>query len=326
MIDFLKLIRWPYLVCIALVQVALYFLVVTPVVNVAGLAAYRVFPPSLFALLVTASVLVAAGGYAINDYFDVKIDEINHPLSHLVGKSIPKLVAMRTFVVCSVLGSLAGLAIGVYAWVELDVPFRYASTYMMLFAIVAGILWFYSSSYKRMLVLGNLFASVLYALVPVFVAVYFNFFLSVAYGSDSEIVDFSHYLWKIVLCFAFCVFMWTFVAEVSDDFEEEKGDRELECHSFPIVLGHGPARAIMFAAILFFNAAVAHIIFRMLPFDPKPSLYFYVCAVLSPSIGVAFLLAKAETRKDYQNVSLMAKMILLACMAYSIVFYFGYGE
>lgn len=326
MIDFLKLIRWPYLVCIALAQVAIYFGVVTPVVNVAGLAACRVFPSSLFVLLTVASVLVAAGGYAINDYFDVKIDEINHPLNHLVGRSIPKMVAMRTFVVCSVLGSLSGLAIGIYAWVDLEVPFRYACTYMMLFAIVAGILWFYSSSYKRMLVLGNLFASVLYALVPIFVAVFFNFFLTVAYGSDPEIVDFSHYLWKIILCFAFCVFMWTFVAEVADDFEEEKGDRELECHSFPIVLGHGPARAIMFAAILFFNAAIAHVIFRMLPFDPKVSLYYYVCAILSPSIGVAFLLAKAESRKDYKNVSLMARIIMLACIAYCVVFYFSYGE
>lgn len=324
--DYLKLIRWPNLICIALVQLAIYYLVISPVSNMAGVPAQKVFPESMLALLVIASVFTAAGGYVINDYFDVKIDEINHPIYHLVGKSIPKHTAMTLFIVLSAVGVVAGAAIGIYSYVELGAPFMLASTYMIVFLILVGILWFYSSSYKRILVLGNLIASGLNALVPMLVAIYFNFFLSMKYGASLVNIEFSRYLLAIVGIFAFSVFMWTFVSEVADDFEEEKGDRELECHSFPIVLGHKVARIILFAAVLFTNAALLHVVFRMLPFNPLSSIRYVVCAVTIPSIGLCYLLARSSVREDYHNVSLVAKMILLLSMGYSILFYFAYGD
>lgn len=324
--DYLKLVRLPNLVIIALVQLAIFFLVITPVSNVAGVPTDKVFPDALLVCLVLATVFTAAGGYAINDYFDVKIDEINHPLTHLVGRSIPKHAAMTVFIVCSVLGAVLGAVIGVYAWIKLEAPFSVAFTYVLLFLIIAGILWFYSSSYKRIFVLGNLFASALNALVPMLVVVCFNFFLSMKYGANPEIVAFSRYLLAIVAIFSVCVFLWTFVAEVAIDFEEEKGDRELECHSFPIVWGHTPARIIMFAAIILVNLFCAHVVFRMLPYDPMISLRYYFCAVLAPSIAISFLLAKANTRQDYKNVSLVAYAIMLLSVTYSIVFYISYDS
>lgn len=327
--NILKLIRFPYLVAIALTQLAIFFFVVSPVANMAGVPADKVFPMPILILLVVASIFTAAAGYVINDYYDVKIDEINHPLKHLVGKSISKHTTMAIFIVLSVVAILTGASIGLYALVELDVPFSLASTYMLLFPVLMGILWFYSSSYKRFLVLGNFMASALYALIPMLVPVYFNFFLTMKFGAAADVIDFSHRLFFIVACFSFCVFMWIFVAEVADDFEEEKGDRELECHSFPIVWGHTVAKAIMFAAILLFNAVCAHVVFRMLPtisIELMPSMRYYICAMLVPSIGVGYLLAKANVREDYKNVSFVAKIIAVLCVAYSVVFYFTYGN
>ena len=209
---------------------------------------------------------------------------------------------------------------------ELEAPFSLAFTYVLLFLIIAGIMWFYSSSYKRILVLGNLFASVLNALVPMLVVVCFNFFLSMKYGAHPEIVAFSRYLLAIVALFAFCVFMWTFVSEVATDFEEEKGARELECHTFPIVLGHTAARTIIFVLILLVNLVCAHVVFRMLPYEPMPSIRYYLCAILVPSIGLAFLLSKANVQLDYRNVSLVAKIILLLSVSYSMMFYYYYAD
>lgn len=324
--DYMKLVRLPYLVAIALVQLAMYYLVITPVSNVAGIPAEQVFSPHMLALLILATVFTFAGGYAINDYFDVKIDEINHPINHLVGKTISKHSAMTVFIVCSVIGALLGAVIGIYAWVELNAPFSVAFTYVLLFLIIAGIMWFYSSSYKRIFILGNLFASVLNALVPMLVVVCFNFFLSMKYGAHPEIVDFSRYLLAIVAIFAFCVFMWTFVSEIATDFEEEKGARELECHTFPIVLGHTVARIIIFVLVLLINLVCAHVVFRMLPYEPMPSVRYYLCAILVPSIGLNFLLTKANVQLDYRNVSYVAQAILLLSVAYSIVFYNCYAD
>lgn len=324
--DYLKLIRLPNLLCIAMTQLAIYFLVVSPVANVAGVPAERVFPLSMLTLLVVATVFTAAGGYVINDYYDVKIDEINHPIFHVVGKSVSKHAAMTLFIVLSIIGALSGAAIGLYSYLVMEAPFMLASTYMLVFLIIVGVLWFYSSSYKRIFVLGNVMAAGLNALVPLLVAIYFNYFLAMKFGSTPENIEFSRYLLMIVALFSFCVFMWTFVSEVADDFEEEKGDRELECHSFPIVWGHTVAKGILFAAIAFTNAACLHVVFRMLPFDPFNSIRYVVCMVVIPSIGLGYLLTKANVREDYHNVSLVAKAIMLFCIAYSIVFYLSYGD
>lgn len=322
--DYLKLIRLPNLVCIVLVQLSMYYLVISPVANVAGVPAQKIFPESIFALLIIATVFTAAGGYVINDYFDVKIDEINHPIYHIVGKSVSKHTAMTLFIVLSAIGVVAGAAIGVYSYFVLEAPFMLASTYMIVFLILVGILWFYSSSYKRILVLGNLIASFLNALVPMLVVVYFNFFLAMKYGSSPDNLSFSRYLLMIVGLFSFCVFMWTFISEVADDFEEEKGDRELECHSFPIVWGHMISKAILFAAILFTNAACLHVVFRMLPYNPYPSIRYAACAVVIPSLGLCYLLAKSSARQDYHYVSLVSKVIMMLSVGYSILFYISY--
>ncbi len=324
--DYLKLIRLPNLICIILVQLAMYYLVISPVSSVAGVPAQKVFPESMLALLVIATVFTAAGGYVINDYYDLKIDEINHPIFRVVGKSVSKKAAMTLFMVLSLVGIVSGGAIGVYAYVALETPFMLAFTYMIVFLILVGILWFYSSTYKRIFVLGNGIASALNALVPMLVAVYFNFFLAMKYGSAPSNIDFSRYLLMIVGLFSAFVFLWTFISEVADDFEEEKGDRELECHSFPIVWGHRVARIILFGAIIFTNAACLHVVFRMLPFPPFNSIRYAFCAVVIPSLGLCYLLWKASVRQDYHYVSLVSKAIMLLSMGYSILFYMSYGE
>ena len=48
-------------------------------------------------LLILSVVCVAAGGYVINDYFDVKIDRINRPDDMVVTRVISREAAMNWF-------------------------------------------------------------------------------------------------------------------------------------------------------------------------------------------------------------------------------------
>ena len=72
---FLKLIRLPNLIFIALTQVLFQYCIYYPL--------YGADIPSgdtaNFFLLVASSLLIAAAGYIINDYFDINIDEVNKP-------------------------------------------------------------------------------------------------------------------------------------------------------------------------------------------------------------------------------------------------------
>src|SRR5690242_5978629 len=83
---FLRLIRWPNLVFIVLTQVLFYYCAVLP--SYAGLGFDHAWFLSwkAFWWLVASSVLIAAAGYIINDYFDLNIDQVNKPGAIIVQK------------------------------------------------------------------------------------------------------------------------------------------------------------------------------------------------------------------------------------------------
>jgi 4-hydroxybenzoate polyprenyltransferase len=62
-------------------------------------------------LLIVATIFIAAGGYVLNDYFDVKIDRINRPDSVVVTNEISKSMAMTLHQVLTAVGILSGLAL-----------------------------------------------------------------------------------------------------------------------------------------------------------------------------------------------------------------------
>ena len=85
---FFRLIRWPNLCFIALTQLLFYYCIIVPVA-----ARFQVgfhLTQSLFFLLMLASILIAAAGYIINDYFDINIVQVNKPEKMVVEKIIKR--------------------------------------------------------------------------------------------------------------------------------------------------------------------------------------------------------------------------------------------
>ena len=74
---FFRLIRWQNVLFIVITQVLFYFCIYQPLFSVNEIS-------SQFIWLVIASVCIAAGGYIINDYFDLNIDRINKPEKNVV--------------------------------------------------------------------------------------------------------------------------------------------------------------------------------------------------------------------------------------------------
>src|SRR5690606_22653369 len=63
-------------------------------------------------LLVLATVLIAASGYMINDYYDVKIDYVNKPEEVVVGKNIKRRMVMFLHTIFNLLGIGIGIMLG----------------------------------------------------------------------------------------------------------------------------------------------------------------------------------------------------------------------
>src|SRR5690349_13793513 len=128
---FLRLIRWPNLVFIILTQALFYYCIYAPLFNVSQARS--------LVWIIIASVLVAAAGYIINDYFDLNIDQINKPEKNVFAKTIPRRWAILWHLAFSFLGILAtAIAVGLDKW------------YLILANIACiALLWFYSTSFKR---------------------------------------------------------------------------------------------------------------------------------------------------------------------------------
>ena len=157
--DIMRLVRWSNLLFLAALIYLMEKWVAVPILDAAAFG--EQLPWFITLLLALATVLIAAGGYVINDYFDVKIDRINRPDELIVTRTIPKPTAMHLSLCLSGVGILCGLVVAIVLR---------SMTLGILFVIVPGLLWFYSSSYKRLFMVGNLIIALLAGLTPMLVA------------------------------------------------------------------------------------------------------------------------------------------------------------
>src|SRR5437764_15480793 len=87
---FFRLIRWPNLIFISLTQSLFYFCIIIPSFYQAHPVHENILQLYDFILLSLSSVLIAAAGYIINDYFDLSIDRVNKPQRVVVEKIIKR--------------------------------------------------------------------------------------------------------------------------------------------------------------------------------------------------------------------------------------------
>ena len=104
---FLRLVRWPNLVFIVVTQLLFYYCIILPFNRIGGVF---FFDTRSLVLLILSSVLIAAAGYIINDYFDLNIDRVNKPEKLVVEKIIKR----RWAIVWHILLSVTGILLGIY--------------------------------------------------------------------------------------------------------------------------------------------------------------------------------------------------------------------
>lgn len=309
--DYLTLVRWQNLFMTAIVLLVMEKWVATPILR----AAYfdEQLPWYVSVLLITATVLIAAGGYVINDYFDVKIDAINRPDKLIVTRSVSKKQAMRLFQVLTAAGILCGLIASgcVRSWVL-----------GVIYVFVPGLLWFYSASYKRQLIIGNLIIALVAAVTPLLIAISNVAYLKLHYSDVNGIDVLSYtslphdiYLW--IGGFAAFAFLGTFIREVIKDLQDQMGDRELECHSLPIVFGELPTKIILTVLLALMAGAICWLAWWVIP--STLTTRYALFGLLVPIACVVWLLWSARISSDYHTAQTVMKFVLFMGVLYSFV-------
>ena len=131
----LNIVRPINLLILAFTQI-LCRLSITNVPFLENLGIHPMLSNSYFALLVLSTLLIAAGGYIINDIADIDIDTVNKPEKVIVNKYISEAMAMKMYMAFSFLGLLLG---GILAWhVEMK-------QLVMLHVMMVAFLFFYAN-------------------------------------------------------------------------------------------------------------------------------------------------------------------------------------
>lgn len=263
--SLLKLTRFGNLIIIGLAQ---YF-TAGFLVGVHTLNDIRLF------LLSTSTILIAAAGYVINDYYDVKIDYINKPERVVIGKNITRRYAILFHVVLSGMGLLLGLYI---SW-------RIAA----LNVVSVFLLWLYSNSLKRLPFVGNFTVALLTGLSI--------WIVDVLYRTGSPLI-------VIYASFAFFI---TLVREIIKDMEDLKGDNTFGCKTLPIVWGLRRTKLVIYFILSVFSITVVVLnhFYKALPLE------YYFIFLFIPLLWMVYRLVRADTKRDFTILSGFCKVIML---------------
>jgi 4-hydroxybenzoate polyprenyltransferase len=305
---FYRLIRFPNLVFIACTQLAFYFGIILPCWNAHPGSEYSLHYP-LFGLLVLASVCIAAGGYIINDYFDLNIDRVNKP-DNLV---IDRVIRRRWAIVWHILFSLLGLALSYYIGYRLGNPLV-----GILNTIAVLLLWFYSTSFKKQLLVGNVVISLLTAWVVLILYVCESK-LSLIELSDAQSAYLSD-VFKLAVLYGAFAFITSLIREVVKDMEDMHGDGKYHCRTMPLVWGIEVSKIFVYIWMLVLTAAV--LIFSVYALQIKwwgLSVYL-ILLVLVPLVMLFPRLRKSLTTKDFALDSRFIKWIMLTGILSMLIF------
>lgn len=307
----MRLVRWSNLLFLGALVWVMEKWVAVPILNAAAYG--EQMPWYILLLLEIAVILIAAGGYVINDYFDVKIDRINRPDAVIVTRTISKPAAMRLSICLSAAGAACGI---------LEAILLRSMTIGILFVIVPGLLWFYSSSYKRLFMIGNLTIALLAAVTPMLVAMTNVAILQLRFETILPYISLPHDLYAWLGGFALFAFLLTWIREIIKDMQDQMGDRELECHSMPVVWGDLWTKVFVTALIVLTLAIIGHIWYHLLPFPigwTSLSTRYIALGIVVPLLSAIWLLWSAKIPSDYKSSQQVIKFAMLIGMLYGYV-------
>lgn len=302
---FLKMIRLPNLLFIALTQFLFQLCIYHPLYA----SAIPAHDWLHFTLLVFASLFIAAAGYIINDYFDINIDEVNKPQRMVVDRIISRRWAIAWHFM------LSSSAIVITA---LALPVR-EKWYLVLanFGCVI-MLWFYSTNFKRKLLIGNIIISLLTAWTILLI-----FFSKVSvYDAWGPGHEGQPKLFRFAFLYAGFAFIISLIREAIKDIEDMPGDVRYGCRTMPIVWGVNATKVYIGIWILVLLAVLAVVQVYILQFRWWAAVAYCGGCIIIPLAYIFMQLLKANTTADYARLSGWTKLVMLTGILSMTFFYF----
>jgi 4-hydroxybenzoate polyprenyltransferase len=272
--GFIRLIRWQNLAIIVFTQYfTRFFLIRDKSLSFSHLLEI-ILDKNIF-LISLSTVLIAASGYIINDYYDIKIDLVNKPDRVVIGRYIKRRWALAIHQVFNGLGILLGLFISKkVALVNLTAVFC---------------LWLYANQLKRLAFWGNLMVAILTGFSLLILAVYYP-------GHQRE-----------VWVYAIFSFFITLIREIIKDMEDVKGDEKHGCRTLPIIWGIARTKILVYVLIASFIITLFILATQL----PNQRIAYIFLIMMLPIGFFTYKLVYADKPKDFAFLSDACKVIML---------------
>ena len=313
LINFIKLIRPINLLIIVLIQCLIKYLLINYFIDLPALNNFN------FLLLVTSTVLITAGGYIINDIYDVDVDKINKDKSRIINKKLSARIAIFWYFFFNI----TALIIIIYVSYIIK-----QLTFSLIFFYSIFSLWKYSKNLKTSFLRGNLLVSWLVALSIINLGLF----------DIIPIIDnnLSKSVFIIILIYALFSFLMTFSREIIKDIEDEGGDRTINSNTLIIRLGLNKTKLIITSLNLlvfiligvwqYFQYSFSQTTFNTKLFhwgiDKNSILYTFLLQIL-----LLFYIAKcsiSHSKEDFSFLSKFSKFIMITGILSIAIFTYNY--
>lgn len=289
--NYLKLIRYQNLLMLALMQLIFRY----------GFLELQHIPLALldwqFALLVLSTASIAAGGYIINNIFDVETDTENKPENVVVGKYISEKRANNLYIAFTFIG----VSLGFYLSNVIGKP-----SFASIFIVIAATLYFYATSLKQSLLIGNLMVALLLSFSVIIIGIFDLFPIT-----TDENRPIMGLLFGILLDYAIFAFIINFIREIVKDLQDFNGDFNEGMQTLPIVLGTERTTKLVFVLsfipiALILNYINSNLFSAGLIYGTLYGLAF----ILAPLLYFTIKIWSAKTTQDFHHLSTVLKWIL----------------
>lgn len=289
--KYLSLVRYQNLILLALMQLVFRYGFLEHEMVVLALNDWQ------YLLLVLATVLIAAAGYVINDIFDQEADAINRPNHQLVGKSISETAAYNLYVGLN----LIGVGLGFYLSNVIEKP-----SFATIFIFIAACLYFYATTLKGIILVGNFVVAFILALSVLIIGV-FDLYPMTFHGNQNQM----RVLFSILTDYAVFAFLINFIREIIKDAEDVKGDFNQGIQTLPIILGINRTAKVVFGLLLI---PVLLVFWYINTYLMQNELYlaviYLLVLVLSPLLYSLVKSWNAKTIKEFHHLSQLLKIII----------------
>lgn len=292
------LLRIPNLVMIALSQLLLRLTIIDPFLAAANTPS-EISHIDLI-LIILSTIFIAAGGYVVNDFFDVEIDRINKPGNNYFETENRRKNFLKIYLCLSA----AGIGAGIYLSLIKKIPFV-----MMINLLSFGLLFLYSQSLKKIFLFGNIIIALLTAMS----------LLVILFSDKQAFADEG--IRKIIFAYSLFAFFLTIIREIIKDMQDAEGDRLYGRKTIPVISGIFFSKLLVFFLLLVVLSSLVYIQYIQKQWEDMYSFLYVTILVDLPLLAFVFFLARSDSVRQFRRLSILAKVIMFSGIMSMLVFY-----